>query len=936
MALKKKKSSKKSSSSNAATPSTTTSDKIDHFEADKNAKGGKQETTEQTTAETGEINVDDFELSTTVFEALERDFQEVLTELADDEHLEKFRNEYEKLHKTLIKSHENELKLMKKCAELNNVIVSNASKVYTALKLSQDDQNTIFQLQKEIEKAWKMVEDSSEKAQQAQEAHAQVQKELDNLQKLVDHGIGFTNNDSVVQELKKDNALLSKKIEQQNKQVVQLVADSNELQTKMRESQDAQKKYVDDIQRLREEIVHKGILIEQAENRAAQAEINLNKSRDNSEKVHLAMEHKNAIISTHLDTIAKLEGKTAQVEKFLESEKKAHGAAVEKYNRTDIELKKKITEASDLNAQKSKLEFELREMDEERNRLNRVLHDEAKRRAKAQTEIAKLKGIVKEQQDQKKNMMDEINAARRESDNMKLSLDKVHQRIEKMKLQEVTLEKRVKNNLQAAEEKQQQLLMSESQQKSLERKLQFYRAEHEAMRKKNYKLEQEREAYARKGAEALQLYQNAEEEVKIKTLEVNDAHAKIAEVQEKLKNQQSMYEAVRTERNLCSKNLLDSNEKIAELKRKHEIMNQQLTQLNDEITVNDKTMLKMHKEQKTTKEEKHKLVVVQKSLQNEIERLKHMIVERESEIAKQNQIIADTDSEREKQKSELEAVVNARDILGTQLIRRNDELALLYEKIRIQQSQLNKGSTQYRQKLSDINMLKLKINEMHRSMTILQNEVSTIGDLKREIHHLQRQVFEQRTKVKALSEELENPMNVHRWRKLEGSDPAHYEMILKLQTLQKRLIKKTEEVIEKERVVKEKVVMIQELKEILKRQPGPELAEQLNLYQDKFRRNEQKMKTVTSELNMYMFKNQKSNYELERVSRELSELRKQFFELKKKDQARHARKSASSNSKSLTITRPPGQKQFIGGGFGVTSASGGASGEPVNTMEQLV
>lgn len=45
-----------------------------------------------------------------------------------------------------------------------------------------------------------------------------------------------------------------------------------------------------------------------------------------------------------------------------------------------------------------------------------------------------------------------------------------------------------------------------------------------------------------------------------------------------------------------------------------------------------------------------------------------------------------------------------------------------------------------------------------------------------------------------MSEELENPLNVHRWRKLEGSDPSTYEMIQKIQTLQKRLITKTEEV----------------------------------------------------------------------------------------------------------------------------------------------
>ena len=46
-----------------------------------------------------------------------------------------------------------------------------------------------------------------------------------------------------------------------------------------------------------------------------------------------------------------------------------------------------------------------------------------------------------------------------------------------------------------------------------------------------------------------------------------------------------------------------------------------------------------------------------------------------------------------------------------------------------------------------------------------------------EVYQLQRELLQERTKVRALSEELENPMNVHRWRKLEGSDPATYSMI---------------------------------------------------------------------------------------------------------------------------------------------------------------
>lgn len=61
------------------------------------------------------------------------------------------------------------------------------------------------------------------------------------------------------------------------------------------------------------------------------------------------------------------------------------------------------------------------------------------------------------------------------------------------------------------------------------------------------------------------------------------------------------------------------------------------------------------------------------------------ITSQKAEIEKLNHIINEADSERVRQKQEYEIVVNERDILGTQLIRRNDELSLLYEKIKIQQ-----------------------------------------------------------------------------------------------------------------------------------------------------------------------------------------------------------------------------------------------------------
>lgn len=71
-------------------------------------------------------------------------------------------------------SHDNESKLLKKCRELNSdiigIIVSyfllflgNAAKVNGAIKMTQEDSNTIQFLKSELEKTYKVLEISKER-----------------------------------------------------------------------------------------------------------------------------------------------------------------------------------------------------------------------------------------------------------------------------------------------------------------------------------------------------------------------------------------------------------------------------------------------------------------------------------------------------------------------------------------------------------------------------------------------------------------------------------------------------------------------------------------------------------------------------------------------------------------------------------------------------
>jgi chromosome segregation ATPase len=122
--------------------------------------------------------------------------QAVLNELVDgDRSLDKFRTEYEKLHRALLKSHDSEKRLMQKCRELNSELVSNSAKVQSAMKLSEEDKSAITSLRKEIEKAWKMVDAAHEKEQRAKETIQSLRIEINNLSKLVEQGAGMKKRD---------------------------------------------------------------------------------------------------------------------------------------------------------------------------------------------------------------------------------------------------------------------------------------------------------------------------------------------------------------------------------------------------------------------------------------------------------------------------------------------------------------------------------------------------------------------------------------------------------------------------------------------------------------------------------------------------------------------------------------------------------------------
>merc|ERR1711977_515907 len=249
-----------------------------------------------------------------------------------------------------------------------------------------------------------------------------------------------------------------------------------------------------------------------------------------------------------------------------------------------------------------------------------------------------------------------------------------------------------------------------------------------------------------------------------------------------------------------------------------------------------------------------------------------------SEIKKLETTIQEAESEKRNQRKELEGVIAERDILQTQLIRRSDELKGLFEKIKLQQSTLKKGEIQFRERVQNVGALRDKIVALKQELGQATLTVSHVGSLRKEIHVLNRELAMEQIKVTALNVELGNPMNVHRWRKLEGTDPVTIQMLKKVKSLQKRLIMKTEEVLERDALIAEKEKLYVHLKGILARQPGPDVTEQLALYADNLKDKTAQMKHMQSELKKYQEQVRDRQDGVERVQQDLDHIRKSYLD----------------------------------------------------------
>ncbi|KAJ3416356.1 hypothetical protein HDV05_001924 [Chytridiales sp. JEL 0842] len=821
-----------------------------------------------------------------------------------DDTIARIRDEYASLHKMFVKAHKNELALAKKCKEMASEFAANTAKVQAALKMAQADRMTIAGLKKEVKTAWKMVEVETEKESRAKEAVTRLKMEVDGLKRKfnvetsmpladmsVGRGGGAVNKlletqmeqEGLIAKLNKDKEVLQEQLEYAKADIRVLSSQTGDLQSRIEsliQERDHIQANMDSIKEL--------LSTKKAD---SERDRKVREKLEATAKTQLeALKFKEAEIGTKNSELKLLRENTVKLEIQLkeerlksEKESKERESLAARLGQLTQDYEESVMQNSRLVRQSQNQAEELKGWEEELSQFKEELKGHAKLKEKMMKRVKALEDLKLQAETDRDHYKGVNYRLTHEQDALRRDLDLAQKTVESLTRDRDIAQKNFVKATGATQKQHTAVKLAEQGKRNLEQEIMSYKEEAAKMRKLIYSLEKDRDLHINESNRIQQEMNSKEEELKLKEMLIFDSRKKISDLERKLKEQQSLYENVRADRNIYSKNLIESQDEITEMRRKLKIINHQIDQLKEEIAVKDAELVKENFENTKLEKEKEGLSAQIARLQKQYEEALENIQNHQAEENKLRYIITEADTERIRHRKDFDSIVHERDVLGTQLIRRNSEISLLLEKIKILTSTLNKGEIQFRERIEDIRVLKLEIKKLRREKALLQTETQNVDTLRNEIFGLQRDLLKERTRVKVLEEELESPMNIHRWRRLQGSDPTTYELITKIQTLQKRLIAKTEEVFEKELLIAQKEKLYVEVKQILQRQPGPEVLEELRAVKDAARSKTRECKSLASELNMYHSQLNSSQYEITRLHQDLQDLKKKYYDLKKRE-----------------------------------------------------
>jgi chromosome segregation ATPase len=390
-------------------------------------------------------------------------------------------------------------------------------------------------------------------------------------------------------------------------------------------------------------------------------------------------------------------------------------------------------------------------------------------------------------------------------------------------------------------------------------------------------IEKEKNLYAKQASDANMEHTQSLEKLKNLNEAISELKEKNLQAETKLKQQKKIYEALKADSNRFEKKHQEAQREIKDILeeklKKEGKYNSLKIELDYKQGVVKDTETKLEGFQEAVDKSEKEVKDLEVSCNSYKESIEKYI-ENNTNLKK---LTSSAESDYQNQKKEYAIVVREKDFLQSQLIQRNKEITELYEKIKVLQQELFKMHRQYENKILEIEKLKSTRDFLLDEYTKTEDIIRNVFDLKVVKIKLEKEVLTAKNKLRALEDQTKKPLNIHRWTKLEYSDPEKYELITQINSLQRRLIAKSEEVNQKEDLIQEKEKLYIKLKTIVARQSGIEMEEPLTKFKGKIKEETERLKALKDEIKNYRMDIKNYEYEIRRIDQEIEKIKSEWF-----------------------------------------------------------
>ncbi|KAM5236429.1 coiled-coil domain-containing protein 146 [Ctenodactylus gundi] len=407
----------------------------------------------------------------------------------------------------------------------------------------------------------------------------------------------------------------------------------------------------------------------------------------------------------------------------------------------------------------------------------------------------------------------------------------------------------------------QQKILSEAEMKEIEQQIAEENSllkEQEAMRDIVFHLGRmtqiktdEREQKCKDFLRAQQKYNNIIREIKAKDLEIRIHKKKTREIHRRLREFAKLYDTVRNERNKLVNLLHKAHQKVNEIRERHKMS------LNELEILRSSAISQERKLQNCLLKHANN-VTIRDSMKNDVckiaTKLQRMKEKKEAQLSNMDRLshmITVIEDEMVQLRKKYEKAVQLRNESGVQLIEREEEVAIFYEKMEIQEKMKLNGEIEIHNLEEKMRFVKLKIVEKQRQIHVSQKLLPVKRALDADLAVLQIQFSQCTDRIRALEKQFINPQGKNRARLLPGEDLTDEEMIKKLDELELQLAKKEEKLLEKDFVYDQVSRLMDRLcKTQAHKEDTLYLAKKMNSYQKRIKDVTEKLMALVAEVSM--------------------------------------------------------------------------------------